>query len=138
MAAGKSRVIHRSIGGPTRFPHPLSDDYTRESTRLLCVFDRLQDYIKNTTARVLYLCTIRKLSIFFLKEGVPHTTQHPEDITKCWGSKRRKVMAHNAGARQVFTKIGHPYIFKKKTLHTTWQLSVFEKTGHLVWIFLWP
>ena len=45
------------------------------------------------------------------KRRVPHTTRYPEYMTKCWGSKRGKGMAHTAGARQVFRKYGHPYIF---------------------------
>ena len=54
----------------------------------------------------------------FFKSGVPHTTRYPEDVTKCWGSKRKKDMVHNAGARQVSRKYGHPYIFlKKRTTH---------------------
>ena len=54
----------------------------------------------------------------FLKSGVHHTTWYPQDITKCWGSKRRKGMVHSAGAQQVFRKYGHPYIFfKKGTTH---------------------
>ena len=42
-------------------------------------------------------------------------------------------MVHNAGARQVFRKYGHAYIFFKRG--TTHNPAVFEKTGHLVWIF---
>ena len=48
------------------------------------------------------------------KRRVPHTTHYPEDMTKCWGSKREKGMVNNAGARQVFRKCGHPYIFLKR------------------------
>ena len=47
----------------------------------------------------------------FFKSGVPHTTWYLEDMTKCLGSKRKKGMVHNAGARQVFRKYGHPYMF---------------------------
>ena len=67
--------------GPTRFPYSLSDNYTRRP---------LSD--EN-------------------KRRVPHTTRYPEDMTKCWGSKRGKGMVHTVGARQVFRKYGHPYIF---------------------------
>ena len=35
------------MGGPTKFPYPLSDEYTRESTRLLYVFHCLQNDIKH-------------------------------------------------------------------------------------------
>ena len=84
MAAGKSRVIN---GGPTRFPYPLSDDYTSGPTR--CLYLLSDDY----------------------KSGVPHTTQYPEDMTKCWGSKRKKGMVHNASARQAFRKYWHRDIF---------------------------
>ena len=45
------------------------------------------------------------------KRRVHHPTRYPEDMTKCWGFKREKGMVHNAGARQVFRKYGHPYIF---------------------------
>ena len=76
--------------GPTRFPYPLSDDYTRGPTR--CPYPLSDNY----------------------KSGVPYTTRHPEDMTKCWGSKREKGIVHNAGARQIFTKYGHPFIFLKK------------------------
>ena len=48
------------------------------------------------------------------KSGVPHINWYPEDMTKCWGAKRKKGIVHNAGARQVFKKYGHPYIFLKK------------------------
>ena len=84
MAAGKSRVIY---AGPTRFPYPLSDDYAREPTRY--PYPLSDDY----------------------KRRVPHTTRYPEDMTKCWGSKRKKGMVHNVSARQVFRKYGQPYIF---------------------------
>ena len=86
MATGKSRVIY---AGPNRFPYPLSDDYTRRPTR--CPYSLSDDY----------------------KRRVPHTTRYPEDMTKCWGSKRENGTVHNAGARQVFRKYGHPYIFLK-------------------------
>ena len=56
------------------------------------------------------------------KSGVPHTTWYPKDMTKCWGSERKKGMVHNAGAWQVFRKYGHPYIFFKKG--TTHHLAV--------------
>ena len=84
MASGKSRVIDV---GPTRVPYPLSDNYTRGPTR--CPYPPSDEY----------------------KSRVPHTIRYPEDMTKCWGSKREKRMVHNAGARQVFRKYGHPYIF---------------------------
>ena len=84
VAAGKSRVIP---AGPTKFPYPLSDNYTRGPTR--CLYPLSYEY----------------------KRSVPHTTRYPEDMTKCWGSKREKGMVHTAGARQVFRKYGHPYIF---------------------------
>ena len=45
------------------------------------------------------------------KRRVPHTTLYPEDMTKCWGSKKEKGILHTAGARQVFRKYGHPYNF---------------------------
>ena len=91
MAAGKSGVIY---AGPTRFPYLLSDDYTRGPTR--CPYPLSDDYNRR----------------------VPHTTRYPEDMTKCWGSKREKGMLHKAGARQVFRKYGHPYIFfKRGTTH---------------------
>ena len=93
MAAGKSRVIY---AGPTRFSYPLSDDYTKGPTR--CPYPLSDDY----------------------KRRVPHTTQYPEDMTKCWGSKR---MVHNSGARQVSRKYGHSYIFLKRVPYTTWQLG---------------
>ena len=109
MAADKSRVIY---AGPTRFPYPLSDNYTRGPTR--CPYPLSDEY----------------------KRRVPHTTRYPEDMTKCWGSKREKGMVHTAGARQVFRKYGHLYIFLKRS--TTHNPVVFEKTGHLEWIFLWP
>ena len=47
------------------------------------------------------------------KSGVPHTTRYPEDMTKCWGFKRKQGMVHNADARQVFIKKGsthHPAV----------------------------
>ena len=92
VAAGKSRVIYV---GPTRFPYPLSDNYTRRPTR--CPYPLSDEY----------------------KRRVPHTTRYPEDMIKCWGSKREKGMVHNAGARQVFRKYGHPYIyFFEKGYHT--------------------
>ena len=84
VAAGKSRVIYV---GPTRFPHPLSDNSTRGPTR--CPYPLSDEY----------------------KRRVPHTTWYPEDMTKCWGSKREKGMVHTAGARQVFRKDGHPCNF---------------------------
>ena len=84
MAAGKSRVIY---AGPTRFPYALSDNYTRRPTWR--PYPLSDEY----------------------KRRVPHTTRYSEDITKCWGSEREKGMVHNAGARQVFKKYGHPYIF---------------------------
>ena len=83
VAAGKSRVIY---AGPSRFPYSLSDNYTRGPTR--CLYPLSDD-----------------------KRRVPHTTRYPEDMTKCWGSKRGKDMVHTVGARQVFRKYGHPYIF---------------------------
>ena len=55
----------------------------------------------------------RTLSDYY-KRRVPHTTRYPEDMTKCWGSKRKKGMVHNAGAGQVCRKYGHPYIFQKR------------------------
>ena len=45
------------------------------------------------------------------KRRVPHTTLYPEDMTKCWGSKKEKGILHTAGAWQVFRKYGHPYNF---------------------------
>ena len=84
MAAGKCRVIY---AGPTRFPYPLSDNYTRGPTR--CPYPLSDEY----------------------KRRVPYTTRYPEDMTKCWGSKRGKGMVHNPGARQVFRKYGHRYNF---------------------------
>ena len=84
LAAGKSRVIY---AGPTRFPYPLSDHYTRGLTR--CLYPLSDEY----------------------KRRVPHTTRYPEDMTKCWRSKREKGMVHTAGAQQVFRKYGHPYTF---------------------------
>ena len=91
MAAGKSRMINE---GPTSFPYPLSDDYTRGPTR--CPYPLSDDH----------------------KSGVSHTTRYPEDITKRWGSKRKKGMVHNAGVLHVFRKYGHPYIsLKKDTTH---------------------
>ena len=84
MAARKSRVIYK---GPTSFLYPLSDDYTRGSTS--CPYSLSDEY----------------------KRRIPHTTWYPEDMIKCWGSKREKGMVHNAGAWQVFTKYGHPHIF---------------------------
>ena len=84
MAAGKGRVIY---AGPTRFPYPLSDDYTRGPTR--CPYPLSDDH----------------------KRRVPHTTQHPEDITKCWGSKRKKGMVHNAGSWQVLENMGTHIFF---------------------------
>ena len=35
-------------------------------------------------------------------------------MTNGWGFKREKGMVHTAGARQVFRKYGHPYIFLKR------------------------
>ena len=87
MAAGKSRVIY---AGPTRFPYLLSDDYIRGLTR--CPYPLSDDY----------------------KRRVPHTTWYPEDMTKCWGSKRKKGMVYNAGAQQAFRKYGQPYIFQER------------------------
>ena len=75
VAAGKSRVIY---AGPTRFPYPLFDNHTRGPTR--CLYPLSDEY----------------------KGRVPHTTRYPEDMTKCWRSKREKGMVHTAGARQVF------------------------------------
>ena len=69
--------------GPIGFPYPLSDDYKRGPTR----------------------------SCLMTTKVGPHTTRYPEDMTKCWGSKRKKGMVDNVGARQVFRKYGHPYIF---------------------------
>ena len=85
VAAGKSRVIY---AGPTRFPYSLSDNYTRRPTR--CPYP-LSDENKR-------------------KKGASHH-RYPEDMTKCWGSKRGKGMVHTAGARQVSRKYRHPYIF---------------------------
>ena len=97
VAAGKSWVIY---AGPTRFPYPLSDNCTRGPTR--CPYLLSDEY----------------------KRRVPHTTRYPEDMTKCWGSKREKGMVHTAGARQVFRKYGYSYIFfYKRVPHTTRQLS---------------
>ena len=57
-------------------------------------------------------------------------------MTKCWGSKRKKDMVPNAGARQVFIKYGHPYIILKGgiTHNLAVKYLIFEKAGHLVWI----
>ena len=96
VAAGKSRVIY---AGPTRFPYSLSDNYTTGPTS--CPYPLSDEN----------------------KRRVPHTTRHPEDMTKCWGSKRGKGMIHTAGAWQVFKKYGHPYIFFKWLPHTTPQLN---------------
>ena len=41
--------------GPTRLPYPLYDDYMRESTRLLYVFDRLQNDIKHNGKSSLFV-----------------------------------------------------------------------------------
>ena len=71
MAAGKSRVIYT---GPTKFPYPLSDYYRRGLAR--CPYPLSDNY----------------------KRRVPHITRYPEDMTKCWGSKRKKGMVHNAVA----------------------------------------
>ena len=87
IATGKSRVI---FAGPTRFPYPLSDNYTRGPTR--CLYPLSDEY----------------------KRRVPHTTRYPEDMTNGWRFKREKGMVHTAGARQVFRKYGHPYIFLKR------------------------
>ena len=87
VAAGKSGVIY---AGPTRFPYSLSDNYTRGSTR--CPYPLSDEN----------------------KRRVPHTTGHPEDMTKFWVSKRGKGMVHIAGAWQVFRKYGHLYIFLKR------------------------
>ena len=84
MAAGKSRVIY---AGPNKFPYPLCGDFTRGPTR--CPYPLSDD----------------------CKRRVPHITRYPEDMTNCWGSKRKKGMVHNASARQVFRKYGHPDIF---------------------------
>ena len=70
VAAGKCRVIY---AGPTRFAYPLSDNYTRGPTR--CLYPLSDEY----------------------KSRVPHTTRYPEDMTKCWGSKREIGMVHTAG-----------------------------------------
>ena len=62
------------------------------------------------------------------KRRVPHTNWYPEDMTKCWGSKRKKGMVHNADAWQVFRKYWHPYIFLKRgTTHNPavkWSLKM--------------
>ena len=87
VAAGKSSVID---AGPTRFRYPLSVNYIRGPTR--CPYPLSDEY----------------------KRRVSHTTRYPEDMTKCWVSKREKGMVNNAGARQVFRKYGHPYIFLKR------------------------
>ena len=72
MAAGKSRVSLPDLPG---FPYPLSDNYTKGSTR--CPYPLSVEY----------------------KRRVPHTTCDPEDMTKCWGFKREKGVVHNAGAQ---------------------------------------
>ena len=112
VAAGKSRVIY---AGPTRFPYSLSDNYTRGPTR--CPYPLSDEN----------------------KRRVPHTTRYPEDMTKCWGSKREKGMVHTAGARQVFRKYGHPYIFLKRgTTHNPAVKWSLKKLGTLCGLFLWP
>ena len=102
MAAGKSRVIY---AGPTRFPYLLSDDYTRGPTRFPCLL--FDDY----------------------KRRVPHTTRYPEDIIKCWGSKRKKAWYIIPMSGRFLENMGTPYIFQPGSQ------VVFEKTGNLVWIF---
>ena len=96
VAAGKSRVIDV---GPTRFPYPLSDNYTRGPTR--CPYPLSDEY----------------------RRRVPHTTRYPEDMTKCWGSKREKVWyimpVPVRFLENMFTHIS----FKKGAPHTTRQLS---------------
>ena len=53
--------------------------------------------------------------IFLLKNGVPHTTRYPEDITECWGSKRKKAwyillvpgrLLEQMGTHIFFLKVG--------------------------------
>ena len=45
-------------------------------------------------------------------------------------------MVHNAGARQVFGKYGHPiYFLERGTKHNPAVKWFLKKTGHLVWIF---
>ena len=103
VAAGKSGVIY---AGPTRFPYSLSDNYTRGPTR--CPYPLSDEN----------------------KRRVPHNTRYPEDMTKCWGSKRRKGTVHTASARQVIRKYGYPYIFLKGVPLTTRQLSgLLKKLG---------
>ena len=78
--------------GPTRLPYPLSGDYTRGPTR--CPYPLSGDYTRGPT-RCPY-----PLSDDY-KRRVLHTTWNAEDMIKCWGSKRKKRMVHNAGALQV-------------------------------------
>ena len=98
MAAGQNRVIY---AGPTRFPYLLCDDYTRGPTR--CPYPLSDNY----------------------ERRVPHTTRHPEYMTKCWGSKRKKGMVHNVGAQQVLENMGAHVFFKIGVPHTARQLSGF-------------
>ena len=64
VAADKSRVIY---AGPTRFPYPLSDNYTRGPTK--CPYPLSDEY----------------------KRRVPHTTRYPEDMTNVGDLTAKKV-----------------------------------------------
>ena len=96
VAAGKRRVIY---AGPTRFLYPLSDNYTRGPTR--CPYPLSDEY----------------------KRKVPHTTRYPEDMTKCWGSKREKVWHILLVLGRFLENMGTHIFFKKGVPHTTRQLS---------------
>ena len=72
----------------------------------------------------------------FFKSGVPHTTRYSEDMTKCWGFKRKKDTVHSVGARQVLREYGHPYIFLKIGYHThhpavMWSLKKLDTRYHV-------
>ena len=80
VAAGKSRVIY---AGRTRFLYSLSDNYTRGHTRYPYPLSHEN------------------------KRRVPHTTQYPEDMTKCWGSIFLKGgTTHNLAVKWSLKKLG--------------------------------
>ena len=56
-------------------------------------------------------------------KGVPHTTRYPEDMTKCWGSKRKKAWYTMPVPGRFLENVGTHIFFKKSVPHITRQLS---------------
>ena len=80
-------------------PGNYTDNYTRGPTR--CPYPLSDEY----------------------KRRVPHTTRYPEDMTKCWGSKREKVWYILPVPGRFLENMGTHVFFKKGVPHTTRQLS---------------